>query len=258
MAKFRIMEKDIKKLKNMNRAIKSNITRNKKMKVDLDFTIRDISSFKTRKEFNKYLKSGEKFRKENRYIQNELGKTFNRNLIEQANKEINKINKERRKKKRQLGKIQATRDGEKLNMTVIDAREKVQDMRFGVYNDLKKININSFRTTKQLEKRLTALKKESKDKDLKSKTLQSNYIKSLKNQFESGTLSKKEYLKFKKDIKRLSPNQFEKWFLQEEKSVSNFNYIIEESLIAKQLKKDISSDLTGAMISISKFIKNEK
>ena len=74
--------KDVKRLRNAIASAKRTATKAQNMGQDVVFTdIRTIKDFNDRKEFNKYLKSIEKFNKENRYIKNQYGVVFNRNDI---------------------------------------------------------------------------------------------------------------------------------------------------------------------------------
>ena len=97
MAKMRKSFKDVKRLRNAIASAKRTATKAQNLGQDVVFTdIRTIKDFNDRKEFNKYLRSIEKFNKENRFIENKYGVVFNRNKIEKANKLIDKQNKQRK------------------------------------------------------------------------------------------------------------------------------------------------------------------
>ena len=95
---MRKSSKDVKRLRNAIASAKRTATKAQNMGQDVVFTdIRTIKDFNDRKEFNKYLKSIEKFNKENRFIKNRYGVVFNRNDIEKAIKLVDKQNKQRKK-----------------------------------------------------------------------------------------------------------------------------------------------------------------
>lgn len=263
MAKMRKSSKDVKRLRNAIASAKRTATKAQSMGQDVVFTdIRTIKDFNERKEFNKYLKSIEKFNKENRYIENQYGVVFNRNKIEKANKLIDKQNKQRKQLSKSVGlsKLNETKGGIVTNISVKSARSTLRDDRGGFFEAVHHVNIQSYRYPKQLDKRIENLKKNTKKENQKIKNLRSNYKTAIEEQIRGGNITKKEGKQLIKDIKSLSDKQLLQWFYQERKAVSAFNYIDmsreytkNQMFINEQLSKNIRTDMSDVKDSLAVF-----
>lgn len=225
MAKMRKSSKDVKRLRNAIASAKRTATKAQNLGQDVVFNdIRSIKDFNDRKEFNKYLKSIERFNKENRYIKNQYGVVFNRNDIEQANKLIDKQNKERTRKRRRLRNLKETQGGIATPISLLKPESSGFQDSMNLFSPVKHVNIQSYHKKSQLDKRLEALKRNNR-KDRKEKQFQKNYKKGLKTQYEQGVISKKQYNQLIHDINKLSPTEFSIWYQQERVTKSVFNYI---------------------------------
>lgn len=263
MAKMRKSTKDVKRLRNAIASAKRTATKAQNMGQDVVFTdIRTIKDFNDRKEFNKYLRSIEKFNKENRFIENKYGVVFNRNKIEKANKLIDKQNKQRKQLSKSVGlsKLNETKGGIVTPISVKNARSTLRDDRGGFFEPVHHINIQSYRYPKQLDKRIENLKKNTKKENQKIKNLRSNYKTAIGEQIRGGNITKKEGKQLIKDIKSLSDKQLLQWFYQERKAVSVFNYIDmsreytkNQMFINEQLSKNIRTDMSDVKDSLAVF-----
>ena len=263
MAKMRKSFKDVKRLRNAIASAKRTATKAQNLGQDVVFTdIRTIKDFNDRKEFNKYLRSIEKFNKENRFIENKYGVVFNRNKIEKANKLIDKQNKQRKQLSKSVGlsKINETKGGIVTPISVKNARSTLRDDRGGFFEPVHHVNIQSYRYPKQLDKRIENLKKNTKKENQKIKNLRSNYKASVEEQIRGGNITKKEGKQLIKDIKSLSDKQLLQWFYQERKAVSVFNYIDmsreytkNQMFINEQLSKNIRTDMSDVKDSLAVF-----
>lgn len=263
MAKMRKSFKDVKRLRNAIASAKRTATKAQNMGQDVVFTdIRTIKDFNDRKEFNKYLRSIEKFNKENRFIENKYGVVFNRNKIEKANKLIDKQNKQRKQLSKSVGlsKLNETKGGIVTPITVKNARSTLHDDRGGFFEPVHHVNIQSYRYPKQLDKRIENLKKNTKKENQKIKNLRSNYKTAIEEQIRGGNITKKEGKQLIKDIKSLSDKQLLQWFYQERKAVSVFNYIDmsreytkNQMFINEQLSKNIRTDMSDVKDSLAVF-----
>lgn len=263
MAKMRKSTKDVKRLRNAIASAKRTATRAQNLGQDVVFNdIRTIKDFNDRKEFNKYLKSIEKFNKENRFIENKYGVVFNRNKIEKANKLIDKQNRQRRQLSKSVGlsKLNETKGGIVTPISVKNARSTLRDDRGGFFESVHHVNIESYRYPKQLDKRIENLKKNTKKENQKIKNLRSNYKTAIEEQIRGGNITKKEGKQLIKDIKSLSDKQLLQWFYQERKAVSVFNYIDmfreyteNQKFVNEQLSKGIQSDLADVKDSLAVF-----
>lgn len=263
MAKMRKSTRDVKRLRNAIASAKRTATKAQNMGQDVVFNdIRTIKDFNDRKEFNKYLKSIEKFNKENRFVENQYGVVFNRNKIEKANKLIDKQNKQRKQLSKSVGlsKLNETKGGIVTPISVKNARSTLRDDRGGFFEPVHHVNIQSYRYPKQLDKRIENLKKNTKKENQKIKNLRSNYKTAIEEQIRGGNITKKEGKQLIKDIKSLSDKQLLQWFYQERKAVSVFNYIDmsreytkNQMFINEQLSKNIRTDMSDVKDSLAVF-----
>lgn len=263
MAKMRKSSNDVKRLRNAIASAKRTATKAQNMGRDVVFTdIRTIKDFNERKEFNKYLRSIEKFNKENRFIENKYGVVFNRNDIEKANKLIDKQNKQRKQLSKSVGlsKLNETKGGVVTPISVKNARSTLRDDRGGFFEPVHHVNIQSYRYSKQLDKRIENLKKNTKKENQKIKNLRRNYKTAIEEQIRGGNITKKEGKQLIKDIKSLSDKQLLQWFYQERKAVSVFNYIDmsreftkNQMFINEQLSKNIRTDMSDVKDSLAVF-----
>lgn len=263
MAKMRKSFKDVKRLRNAIASAKRTATKAQNLGKDVVFTdIRTIKDFNDRKEFNKYLRSIEKFNKENRFIKNKYGVVFNRNKIEKANKLIDKQNKQRKQLSKSVGlsKLNETKGGIVTPISVKNARSTLRDDRGGFFEPVHHVNIQSYRYPKQLDKRIENLKKNTKKENQKIKNLRSNYKTAIEEQIRGGNITKKEGKQLIKDIKSLSDKQLLQWFYQERKAVSIFNYIDmsreytkNQMFVNEQLSKNIRTDMSDVKDSLAVF-----
>ena len=263
MAKMRKSTKDVKRLRNAIASAKRTATKAQNMGQDVVFNdIRSIKDFNDRKEFNKYLRSIERFKKENRFVENQYGVVFNRNKIEKANKLIDKQNKQRRQLSKSVGlsKLNETKGGIATSISVKNAMSTLRDDRGGFFEPVHHVNIQSYRYPKQLDKRIENLKKNTKKENQKIKSLRSNYKTAIEEQIRGGNITKKEGKQLIKDIKSLSDKQLLQWFYQERKAVSVFNYIDmsreytkNQMFVNEQLSKNIRTDMSDVKDSLAVF-----
>lgn len=263
MAKMRKSTKDVKRLRNAIASAKRTATRAQNLGQDVVFNdIRSIKDFSDRKEFNKYLRSIERFNKENRFIENQYGVVFNRNKIEKANKLIDKQNKQRKQLSKFVGlsKLNETKGGIVTPITVKNARSTLRDDRGGFFEPVHHVNIQSYRYPKQLDKRIESLQRNTKKENHKIKNLRSNYKTAIEEQIRGGNITKKEGKQLIKDIKSLSDKQLLQWFYQERKAISVFNYIDmsreytqNQLFVNEQLSKNIRTDIADVKDSLAVF-----
>lgn len=263
MGKMRKSTRDVKRLRNAIASAKRTATKAQNMGVDVVFTdIRTIKDFNDRKEFNKYLKSIERFNKENRYIENQYNVVFNRNDIEKANKLIDKQNKQRKKLIRTVGlnELMETKGGILTGVSVRKALSVLKDDRGGFFEPVHHVNIQSYRYPKQLDKRIESLKENTKKKSKKIRTLRKNYKKAISEQIEGMNITEEEGKQIVEDINSLSDSDLIKWFYQERKAVNSFKYLDlsreyteNQKFVNEQLSKSIQTDLKDVKDSLAVF-----
>ena len=263
MAKMRKSSKDVKRLRNAIASAKRTATKAQNLGRDVVFTdIRTIKDFNDRKEFNKYLKSIERFNKENRYIKNRYGVVFNRNDIEKANKLVDKQNKQRKKLARSVGltKLKETKGGIATNVSVRNALSVLKDDRGGFFEPVHHVNIQSYRYPKQLTNRIESLKENTKKKNKKITNLRLNYETALGGQVRGNIITEEEAKEILKDIKSLSDKDFIKWFYQERKALNTFKYLDlsreyteSQMFVNEQLSRALKSDMADVRESLAVF-----
>lgn len=263
MAKMRKSSKDVKKLRNAIASAKRTATKAQNLGQDVVFNdIRSIKDFNDRKEFNKYLKSIERFNKENRYIENRYGVVFNRNDIEKANKLVDKQNKQRKKLARSVGltTLKETKGGIATGVSVRNALSVLKDDRGGFFEPVHHINIQSYRYPKQLSNRIESLKENTKKKSKKITNLRTNYETAIGRQVRGHILTEEEAKQILKDVKSLSDKDFIKWFYQERKAINTFKYLDlsreyteNQMFVNEQLSRALKSDMADVRESLAVF-----
>lgn len=263
MAKMRKSTKDVKRLRNAIASAKRTATKAQNMGQDVVFTdIRTIKDFNDRKEFNKYLKSIEKFNKENRYIKNRYGVVFNRNDIEKANKLVDKQNKQRKKLVRSVGlnNLKETKGGISTNISVRQALSVLKDDRGGFFEPVHHVNIQSYRYPKQLKNRIESLKENTKNKNKKITTFRENYKTAIEKQIRGHNITEEEGQQILKDMRSLSDKELLKWLYQERKAINTFKYLDlsreyteNQKFVNEQLSKAIREDLSDVKDSLAVF-----
>lgn len=263
MAKMRKSTKDVKRLRNAIASAKRTATKAQNLGQDVVFTdIRTIKDFNDRKEFNKYLKSIEKFNKENRYIENQYGVVFNRNDLEKANKLIDKQNKQKKKLMRTVGlnTLKETKGGISTGVSVRQALSVLKDDRGGFFEPVHHVNIQSYRYPKQLDNRIKSLKENTKKKNKKIATFRENYKTAIDKQIRGHNITEEEGQEILKDMKLLSDKELLKWIYQERKAIDTFKYLDlsreyteNQKFVNEQLSKAIRGDLSDVRDSLAVF-----
>lgn len=263
MAKMRKNTKDVKRLRNAIASAKRTATKAQNMGQDVVFTdIRTIKDFNDRKEFNKYLKSIERFNKENRYIENRYGVVFNRNDIEKANRLVDKQNKQRKKLVRSVGlnNLKETKGGISTNISVRQALSVLKDDRGGFFEPVHHVNIQSYRYPKQLKNRIESLKENTKNKNKKITTFRENYKTAIEKQIRGHNITEEEGQQILKDMRSLSDKELLKWLYQERKAINTFKYLDlsreyteNQKFVNEQLSKAIREDLSDVKDSLAVF-----
>ncbi len=263
MAKMRKSSKDVKRLRNAIASAKRTATRAQNLGQDVIFNdIRSIKDFDDRKDFNKYLRSIEKFNKENRYIENRYGVVFNRNDIEKANKLVDKQNKQRKKLAKSVGltKLKETKGGIATGVSVRNALSVLKDDRGGFFEPVHHVNIQSYRYPKQLANRIESLEENTKKKNKKITNLRLNYETALGKHVRGNIITEEEAKEILKDIKSLSDKDFIKWFYQERKALNTFKYLDlsreyteNQMFVNEQLSRALKSDMADVRESLAVF-----
>ena len=263
MAKMRKSTKDVKRLRNAIASAKRTATKAQNLGKDVVFNdIRTIKDFNDRKEFNRYLRSIEKFNKENRYIENQYGVVFNRNDIEKANKLVDKQNKQRKKLAKSVGltKLKETKGGIATGVSVRQALSVLKDDRGGFFEPVHHVNIQTYRYPKQLDNRIESLKENTNKKNKKITNLRLNYGTALGKHVRGNIITEEEAKEILKDIKSLSDKDFIKWFYQERKASNTFKYLDlsreyteNQMFVNEQLSRALKSDMADVRESLAVF-----
>lgn len=230
--KFTIRNKDIVKLKKLQVS-----TRRKKKRlsslfdVDIDIDIKPITSFDSRKEFNKYVSQLEKFtdRSNFRYVKNEHGVVVPRETYNKIKQEVAQLNKENKKRLRKIEKKKFKSRGKETDEKVRD-RKLMGDTRYNEFKP-KIFNFNRFRNKKELEEYEKSLKQKTSPKFYakRAKRYKKNYVTGLKNIF--GKMSDKLVDK----IKKMDLDDFMDLYYTED--IADINFMYEFMDVAAKLKE---------------------
>lgn len=255
--------RDVKRLRNAIASAKRTATKARNMGQDVVFNdIRTIKDFNDRKEFNKYLRSIERFNKENRYIQNQYGVVFNRNDVEKANKLIDKQNKQKKKLIRTVGlnTLKETKGGILTGVSVRQALSVLKDDRGGFFEPVHHVNIQTYRYPKQLDNRIESLIENTKKKNKKITTFRENYKTAIEKQIRGHNITEEEGQQILKDMRSLSDNELLKWIYQERKAINTFKYLDlsreyteNQKFVNEQLSKAIRADMADVRDSLAVF-----
>lgn len=218
---FTPRKKDLVKLKKLNQS-----TRRKKRRLEKiygvkhNIDIQDISSFQSRKEFNKYINELEKFtdRKNFTYVKNKYGVVISRDDMNEIKTHIKKINKQKRKDYRKIkNKTFKTRGQNTLEK--VNDRKLMGDTRFDEFTE-KTFNFDRFRDQKEIEMYKKSVNKQAKSDyviELRKK-YKSNYIIALQNVF--GKMGKKLISK----VKSMSLEDFLEIYYTEDIGIIDYLY----------------------------------
>ena len=187
--------------------------------VSIDYT--GIENFSSRKEFNKYINELEQFtnRKNYRYVKNVHGVVVPRKTYNEIKKEVAQLNKENKKRLKQIEKQNFKSRGKATDEKVQD-RRLMGDTRYNVFKP-KIFNFDRFRNKKELKEYEKSLKQKTDPKfyDKKAKRYKANYITGLENIF--GKMGKKLIAK----IKSMDSDEFMNLYYTED--IANINFMYE-------------------------------
>lgn len=230
--KFTIRNKDIVKLKKLQVSARRKKKRlNSLFDVDIDIDIKPITSFDSRKEFNKYVSQLEKFtdRSNFRFVKNEHGVVVPRETYNKIKQEVAQLNKENKKRLRKIEKKKFKSRGKETDEKVRD-RKLMGDTRYNEFKP-KIFNFNRFRNKKELEEYEKSLKQKTNPKFYakRAKRYKRNYVTGLKNIF--GKMSDKLVDK----IKKMDLDDFMDLYYTED--IADINFMYEFMDVAAKLKE---------------------
>ena len=219
--KFTIRNKDIEKLKKLQVSARRKKKRLSNLfDVDIDIDIKPITSFGSRKEFNKYISQLETFtdRSNFRYVKNKHGVVVPRETYNKLKQEVAQLNKENKKRLRKIEKKKFKSRGKETDENVRD-RKLMGDTRYNEFKP-KKFNFDRFRNKKELEEYEKSLKQKTNPKFYvkREKRYKKNYVTGLKNIF--GKMSDKLVDK----IKKMDLDDFMDLYYTEDIADINFMY----------------------------------
>jgi hypothetical protein len=180
---IRIRNKDRELIRKLNNRVYSKKSRLKKLDLLPDIQTKGITEFETRKEFNAYVKEMEAFTsRQNQYTRNEKGATLPVQTLQNIEKEIARINKEKLKRKEMIEERAFTFAGEETGMKAGERLTFIKERRFESLIPLK-FNPDRYRNISEMEKHLEQIRKSHKGDFLKEKdTLyKKNYLQAIAN-----------------------------------------------------------------------------
>lgn len=233
--KFTIRNKDVERLKKLQTSTSRKQKRLSNLfDVNVNIDIKPITEFSTRKEFNKYVSELEQFtdRSQFRYVKNEHGVVVQRETYTKIKQEVAQVNRENKKRLRQIEKKKFKSRGKETDERVRD-RKLMGDTRYNEFKE-KKFNFDRFRSVKELQEYEKSLKQKTDKKfyDNKAKRYKANYITGLENVF--GKMAKKLIAK----VKAMPLDEFMNLYYTED--IANINFMYEfMDVIAKLSELEI-------------------
>lgn len=220
--KFTIRNKDVERLKKLQTSARRKEKRLSNLfNVDVGVDIKPITSFSSRKEFNKYITQLETFtsRSNYRYVKNKYGVVVPRETFNKIKRKVAQVNKENKKRLRQIEKKKFKSRGKETSEKVRD-RKLMGDTRYNEFKP-KKFNFNRFRTEKELRDYEKSLERKTDPKfyDKKAKRYKENYITGIRNIF--GKMGNKLIAK----IKSMDTDKFMDLYYTED--IANINFMYE-------------------------------
>lgn len=182
---IRIRNKDRELIKKLNARVYSKKSYLKKQDLFPDIETKGITQFESRKEFNQYVKEMERFTsRQTQFYKTDQGVTLPKGLLQNIEKEIKRINREKAKRKEIIEKSVVTFRGEATGTSIKEQLEQLSDTKFQALIPLK-FNPNRYRNIKEMEEHLETIKEKHKKGFLKRKdTLyKNNYLQAISNVF---------------------------------------------------------------------------
>ena len=187
-SKIRFKRGEQEELRRLNKSVSNKKSRLKReFGVEMDISTRPVSSFTSRKELNAYKEEMRAFTNPNahRYVKNDKGVSMPRNLLNQINRELKRVN---RLKDQQLKRIKDqpfTDRGKPTPMTVGQQNSFMGDPRYDNFRKLK-FNPNRFNNVKEAEQYMKFLKSYTPKQLAEwNERYKQNYIKAIDNVFGS-------------------------------------------------------------------------
>ena len=220
--KFTVRTKDVERLKKLQTSARHKEKRLSNLfDIDVSVDYTGIENFSSRKEFNKYINELEQFtnRRNYRYVKNVHGVVVPRETYNKIKQEVAQVNKENKKRLRQIEKKKFKSRGKDTDERVRD-RKLMGDTRYNEFKP-KEFNFNRFRSEKELKDYEKSLKQKTDPKfyDNKAKRYKANYITGLENIF--GKMGKKLISK----IKSMDTDEFMNLYYTED--IANINFMYE-------------------------------
>lgn len=220
----RVTNEDKKLLNNINRRLKNLMKKAEKAELDINLPTRNISSFNTRKEFNKYISQANKILKSPNYqlTTNKYGFTYSKSdkdLLEKSLKERNII---RKKQWDAIKNVPISTAGITFDITIEKMSQMAKDSKYESFNprhrDIKKIKSRA-----EFEKYINILKKEASGEyySEQNKKFKENYIKSLNTVWGADN----KISDIIEKIKNMSDAEFMKYYYSDDYVSPSFIYM---------------------------------
>lgn len=218
---IRIRQKDVELIEKLNiRARRKQNRLSTKFNVNIDIPRSGVETFSTRSEFNKYVREIRAFTdyKAFRYVKTDNGAVLPRSVIQEAKEAVKAANKTRSKEaKRILGK-EFTDRSIGSGFSVRESRYMMGDGRYQYLKPIK-MNVNRFRSEKELAEFTRAIKEANSAKAIekRNREFRANYLQALK------TTYGKQSAQLRKAIKKLSLKQFMEIYYTE--NIAGFDFV---------------------------------
>lgn len=220
----KVTSDDKKLLNNTNRKLSNIMKKAEKAHMDINLPKRSMDSFKTRKEFNSYIKKANKIinAPEYKFKTNKYGFTYSE-ADKQALKEMeSKRNKVRQKQWNAIKNIPVQTGGITVKMTLEQMSKIARDSKFEKFNPRQR-NIENMKSFAEYQKYMNILNKESSPSfySEQNERYKENYIKSLNTVWGNSD----EIQRVIQNIKNMSTDDFIKYYYSDDYVSPDFIYM---------------------------------
>jgi hypothetical protein len=226
---YRIQDRTRTRLLKLNLQVskkKSRYRRNEGIELNDLFQTKKPSEFSSSKEVQSYIRKMEKFLdRKTQFVQTGEGVILDRKKAQTYQRELERINKRRKKERERIEGVPTQQKGKQLGRTVGEMLKSSPTSRFPSLLQLSQ-NLNRFKSPKDLDEALRDLKgKEFRNDFIKrdNQRYKRSFIKSLETKF--GTLSKP----FQRYIKRLDLNSFMDVYYATEGEI-DINFVYDDNI----------------------------
>lgn len=228
-------------LNNLNRRLSNLMKKTEKAGIDFNFSKRNISSFKTRKDFNSYIKKANSVLSSSDYKlkTNKYGFTYSQSDKTNLDKALEKRNKARLKKWNKIKNIPISSAGVNKNVTIGEMSKMIKNEKLYSFNEIKR-DINKIKSRNDYNKLIKMLNEQSSGKyyDKQDEIFRENFLKAIKEVWSTD----EEMVNVINKIKNMDLDDFMKYYYSDDYVSPAFVYMV---FVDDDKRRSIILDIFG-------------